>query len=183
MYVYVCIYLYLYIYIYIYTYIHTYIYNMNIYIYICIYMSWSRDQGVATACRAYGKVPIAITNVNSIQQDCTAQNWGEEDTGGWAVLTALLWRRYEIVGLTTHRDHTRARVCSWRLSSNAKRLVPSLRHRGILSRQGCTPIKAAHPFSCTPVQLHTIRLHTRSAVHPLPRSYTALVRTSPDWLH
>ncbi len=36
-----------------------------------------------------------------------------------------------------------------------KRLVPSLRLRGILSRQGCTPMKAAHPFSYTPVQLHT----------------------------
>jgi len=36
-----------------------------------------------------------------------------------------------------------------------KRLVPSLRHRGILCRQDCTPMKAAHPFSHTPVQLHT----------------------------
>jgi hypothetical protein len=35
------------------------------------------------------------------------------------------------------------------------RLVPSLRHRGILSRQGCTPLKVAHPFRYTPVQLHT----------------------------
>jgi hypothetical protein len=25
-----------------------------------------------------GKVPIAITKVHSIQQDCVAQNWGEE---------------------------------------------------------------------------------------------------------
>jgi hypothetical protein len=29
-------------------------------------------------------------------------------------------RRYEIVGLTKHRDHTRARVCSWCVSSNAR---------------------------------------------------------------
>jgi hypothetical protein len=36
-------------------------------------------------------------------------------------------------------------------------------------------LSAIHPFNCTP-----IRLHTRSAVHALPRSYTALVRTSPD---
>jgi hypothetical protein len=66
-----------------------------------------------------------------------------------------LKRRYEIVVLTKHRDHTRARVCSWRLSSNAKRLVPSLSHRGILSSQGYTPMKDEHPFNCTPVQLHT----------------------------
>jgi hypothetical protein len=39
------------------------------------------------------------------------------------------------------------------VKSNARRSVPSLRHRGILSRQGCTSMKAAHPFSCTPVQL------------------------------
>jgi hypothetical protein len=38
-----------------------------------------------------------------------------------------------------------------------KRLVPSLRHRRILSRQGCTPMKAAHPFSYIPVQLHTLK--------------------------
>ncbi len=28
-----------------------------------------------------------------------------------------------------------------------------------------------------------IRLNTRSTVHPLPKSYTDLVRTSPDWLN
>ncbi len=55
----------------------------------------------------------------------------------------------------TPRPHSRVRVCSWHLSSNGKRLVPSLSHRGILSRQDCTPMKTAHPFSCTPVQLHT----------------------------
>ncbi len=27
--------------------------------------------------------------------------------------------------------------------------------RDSLSRQGCTPIKDVHPFSCTPVQLQT----------------------------
>ncbi len=55
----------------------------------------------------------------------------------------------------TPRPHSRVHVCSWHLSSNGKRLVPSLSHRGILSRQDCTPMKTTHPFSCTPVQLHT----------------------------
>ncbi len=35
-----------------------------------------------------------------------------------------------------------------------------------------------HPFNYTP-----IKLHIRSDVHPLPRSNTFLVRTSPDWLN
>ncbi len=133
-------------------------------------VSVSLDQGVATAHRKWGKVPTVINNVYNIQQDCTTQNWGEEDTGGWAVMTALLWRRrYELVGLTKHRDHTRARVCSWHLSSNVKRLVPSMSHRGILSRQGYTPMKAVHPFNCTPVQLHT-----HNAAHSF--SFTPVVK-------
>ncbi len=53
------------------------------------------------------------------------------------------------------RPHSSTRLLLALVLSNAKRLVPSLRHRGILCRQGCTPMKAAHPFSCTPVQLHT----------------------------
>jgi hypothetical protein len=54
---------------------------MNVCMYMYMYiLSWSRDQGVATARRAQGQVHIAITNVHSIQKDCTAQNWGEEDT-------------------------------------------------------------------------------------------------------
>ena len=82
-------------------------------------MSWSRDQGITTTHRASGKVPIAITNVHDIQQNWITQNWGEVDTEGvQTVMTALLWRRrYEIVGLTKHHDHTRTHVCSERLSS------------------------------------------------------------------
>jgi hypothetical protein len=68
------------------------------------FKAWSRDQGVATARRTQGKVP----KVHSIQQDCIAQEKGHREK---AAMAALLWRkRYEIVGLTKHRDHTRARV-------------------------------------------------------------------------
>jgi hypothetical protein len=71
---------------------------------IQVAQTWSRDQGVATARRTQGKVP----KVHSIQQDCIAQEKGHREK---AAMAALLWRkRYEIVGLTKHRDHTRARV-------------------------------------------------------------------------
>ncbi len=36
-------------------------------------------------------------------------------------------------------------------------------------------LSAIHPFNCTPM-----RLYTSSVVHPLTRSYTTIVRTSPD---
>jgi hypothetical protein len=52
------------------------------------------------------------------------------------------------------RPHSSTRLFL-ELVVQCKRLVPSQRYRGILSRQGCTPMKVAHPFRYTPVQLHT----------------------------
>jgi hypothetical protein len=99
---------------------------------------------------------MTITNVHSIQQDCTAQNWEEQDTESMG--------RYDGFTLKKKIRDSRTDEEPWPHSNTrqflvivvqCKRLVPSLRHRGTLSRQGCTPMKAAHPFSYTPVQLHT----------------------------
>ena len=76
------------------------------------------------------------------------------------VMTVLLWRRrYERVGMTKHRDHTQARVCSQRLSSPTEGGY-SYHH---WDTEKTFLGKVVHPFICTP-----IRLYTRWSPHPLP---------------
>ncbi len=136
-------------------------------IYVPEGLSWARDQGIATTRRTYEK---AITNVHSIQQDCTAQNWGEEDTerridryDGFTLKNKIR----DSMTDETPQPHSSTRLFL-ALVAQCKRLVPSLRHRGILSRQGYTPMKDTHPFDRTPVQLHTHKFAHSFGCTPVP---------------
>jgi hypothetical protein len=106
-------------------------------------LSWSEEKGVATVeHRASGKVPTEQSpTVHSIQQGCIPQDSERQGhrVKRAAIADLSLKKKNEMVGLTwrspsrhlsltKHRDHTRAHVCSCRLSlSNARRMqLPSM---------------------------------------------------------
>ncbi len=89
----------------------------------------------------------------SIQQDYTAQNWEDEDTesmgryDGFTLKKKIRDSRTDEAPHVTTLEHASV-LDACRPMQEVSSVTESPRNP---SRQGCTPMKTAHPFNCTPV--------------------------------